>query len=320
MKRRTGLTAILAFAVLAAFSALVFQAQANEPESFAEARLGKGFVSATATVNGATLHYVRGGKGPPLVLVHGFPQDWFEYGAIMPRLAKRFTVIAVDLRGIGGSKVTSGGYDTDRMADDIRQLVAALGLGRVFIVGHDIGGQVTYAFVRRYAQGARAAMILDSPIPGIAGWSDVQGDPKLWHAHFMEVPDLPEKLVTGRQAAFLGYFFGFGNFKPREVAHYLEAYSTPAQLHAVFEMYRASPANARVNAAQRGRNDVPLFLGAGDRSPFARLLPKMAEDLRARGFSRVATGLIRGSVHYVVEDQPDAVARLIERFASALRD
>ena len=71
-----------------------------------QAKLGKGFVSNTAKVNGATLHYVRGGKGPPLVLIHGFPQDWFEYHAIMPRLAKRFTVIAVDLRGIGGSKAT----------------------------------------------------------------------------------------------------------------------------------------------------------------------------------------------------------------------
>src|SRR5437870_1321495 len=66
--------------------------------------LPKEFVSATAAVNGTTLHYVRGGQGPALVLIHGFPQDWFEYHSIMPRLAQRFTVIAVDLRGVGGRR------------------------------------------------------------------------------------------------------------------------------------------------------------------------------------------------------------------------
>jgi pimeloyl-ACP methyl ester carboxylesterase len=73
-------------------------------------------------------------------------------------------------------------------------------------------------------------------------------------------------------------------------------------------MYRAFPANAQFNAAQRGPNDVPVFLAAGDGSPFAKLVPKMAEGIRANGCNYVETGLIRGSVHYVVEDQPEAVA------------
>src|SRR5204863_9898911 len=89
-----------------------------------DARMPPGFVSATAKVNGATLHYVRGGKGPPVILIHGFPQDWSEYHAIMPRLAQRFTVIAVDLRGIGGS-AAAGGYDASNMAEDVRQLAEA---------------------------------------------------------------------------------------------------------------------------------------------------------------------------------------------------
>jgi pimeloyl-ACP methyl ester carboxylesterase len=100
------------------------------------------------------------------------------------------------------------------------------------------------------------------------------------------------------------------------VAHYVKAYAAAAQLHAAFEMYRAFPADAQFNAAQRGPNDVPLFLAAGDGSPFAKLVPKIAEGLRANGCTHVETGLIRGSVHYVVEDQPEAVADLIERYAS----
>lgn len=133
----------------------------------------------------------------------------------------------------------------------------------------------------------------------------------------MRVPGLPEKLVAGRQAEYFGYFFQFGKFTPSEMAHYVEAYSTDAQLHAVFEMYRAFPANEKFYQKQHGPNDVPLFVGAGDGSPFAELVPKIAEGLRASGCTHVETGWIPGSVHYVVEDQPETVADLIERYASA---
>jgi pimeloyl-ACP methyl ester carboxylesterase len=234
----------------------------------------------------------------------------------MPRLAKRFTVIAVDLRGIGGSAATPGGYDAANMAEDVYQLASALKLQHLYIVGHDIGGMVTYAFVRRYPQMTRGAMILDVPIPGINGWDEIQGHPSVWHVHFMQVPGLAEKLVPGHQADYLGYFFHFGKFTPSGMAHYVQAYGTDAQLHAAFEMYRTFPANAQFNAAQREPNNVPLFLGAGDGSPFAKLVPKMAEGLRANGCTHVETGMIHGSVHYVVEDQPDAVADLIEHYAS----
>jgi pimeloyl-ACP methyl ester carboxylesterase len=154
------------------------------------------------------------------------------------------------------------------------------------------------------------------PLPGIAGWDEIQGHPAMWHVRFMQVPVLAEKLVAGRQADYFGYFFKFGKFTPSDVAHFVKAYVTPAQLHAVFEMYRAFPTNAQFNAAQGGPNDVPMLLAFGDGSPFAQLVPKMAEGLRANGCAHVETGLIRGAVHYVVEDQPEAVANLIERYAS----
>jgi pimeloyl-ACP methyl ester carboxylesterase len=189
-------------------------------------------------------------------------------------------------------------------------------LERVYIVGHDIGGMVTYAFVRRYPWSTRGAMILDQVIPGIEGWEEVQGSPAVWHMHFMQVPDLPEKLVIGRQADYLGYFLNFGKFRPSEVAHVVQAYATPEQLGAAFEMYRAFPANVQFKQMQRGPNEVPLFLAAGAGSPFAKLVPKIAEGLRASGLTRVETGLISDSIHYVVADQPEAVADLIERYAS----
>lgn len=141
--------------------------------------LGGEFKSDIAQVNGASIHYVQGGAGPALILVHGFPQDWYEFHQIMPRLAKRFTVVAVDLRGIGGSSATPSGFDAANLAEDLHQLGASLKLEHVYVVGHDIGGMVTYAFVRRYPQLTRGAMILDVPIPGIEGWNEVQGDPSI---------------------------------------------------------------------------------------------------------------------------------------------
>ena len=316
VKRRVGRLLLFPLSILLGI-APSSQGQAQAQMSPPATELGEKFASEAAMVNGITFHYVRGGKGPAVILIHGFPQDWFEYHAIMPRLAKQFTVIAVDLRGVGSSTATPGGYDAANMAEDVHQLAAALKLEHVYIVGHDIGGMVAYAIVRRYPQLTRGAMILDVPLPGIEGWDEIQGHPAMWHVRFMQVPGLPEKLVVGRQADYFGYFFNFGKFTPSDVAHFVEAYATPAQLHAVFEMYRAFPTNAQFNAAQREPNDVPLFLAAGDGSPFAPLVPRMAEGLRANGCTHVETGLIRGAVHYVVEDQPETVADLIEQHATS---
>jgi pimeloyl-ACP methyl ester carboxylesterase len=316
MNRRLGRLLPLALSILLLWTGCPSQARGQRRLTSPGAGLGKDFASEYATVNGIRLHYVRGGIGPAVILVHGFPQDWFEYHAIMPRLAKQFTVIAVDLRGVGGSSSSADGYDAANMAEDVHQLVVALKLDRVYVVGHDVGGMVAYAFVRRYPEATRGAMVLDTPIPGIAGWDDIQGDPSVWHIRFMQVPGLAEKLVTGRQADYFRYFFHFGKFTPSDEAHYVKAYAAPRQLHAAFEMYRAFPANAEFNAAQRGPNDVPLVLAAGDGSPFSKLVPKIADGLRASGCSHVETGLIRGAVHYDVADQPEEVADLIVRYAS----
>jgi pimeloyl-ACP methyl ester carboxylesterase len=316
MNRRLNRLFIIPLSVLLGWVASLSQVQAQGQLSPLATGLGKEFTSETKTVNGTTLHYVRGGEGPAVILIHGFPQDWFEYRAIMPRLAKQFTVIAVDLRGVGGSTAAPGGYDAVNMAEDVHQLAEALKLKRIYIVGHDIGGMVAYAFVRRYPEATRGAMILDVPLPGIEGWDEIQGDPSIWHVRFMQVPGLPEKLVTGRSADYLDYFFNFAKFSQSEKKHYVKAYSSAAQLHAAFEMYRAFPANAQFNAAQRGPNDVPIYFGAGERSPFAKLVPKFAEGLRTNGCTHVETGLIPGAVHYVVEDKPEAVADLIAQYAS----
>ncbi|MGH8773341.1 MAG: alpha/beta fold hydrolase [Burkholderiales bacterium] len=165
-------------------------------------RLGVEFVSSTVKVNGATLHYVRGGTGPAVILVHGFPQDWYAYHKIMPRLAKSFTVIALDMRGVGLSTAPPGAFDARDLAGDIHRLAQMLKLQQIYVVGHDNGGMIAYTFARLYPKATRGVMILDSPLPGIELWEEVKSDPSVWHFRFHQTPDLPEKLLAGRQLIY----------------------------------------------------------------------------------------------------------------------
>lgn len=305
----------VATALLAAYGVFIaLAANTASAQSMSPGVSPPGFASTNIEVNGTRMHYVRGGHGPGLILIHGFPENWAAYQAIMPRLAKRFTVVAVDLPGIGESAPANGGYDTANLAAHIHALAEDLKLERPYIVGHDLGAHVTYAYVRRYAEVVRGAMVFDTPMPGIAGAEEAGSG--MWHVGFMQVPGLAEKLVPGRQAAFLGWFFDFGKFTPDERAYYERAYQTP-QLHAAFEMYRALPQNGEWNAAQTATNNVPLVVAVGDKSPFARLLPTFVEGYRAKGMTHVEGARITGASHYVMTDNPEGVADLIERHAAS---
>jgi pimeloyl-ACP methyl ester carboxylesterase len=163
-------------------------------------------------------------------------------------------------------------------------------------------------------------MILDVPLPGIEPWEDVKADPLLWHINFHHTPDLPEQLIADRQAVYFHHFFRLGTvngdaISDDDAAHYASAYAAPEQLRAGFEMYRALPANEKFNATQRSAIDLPLVLAGGDQG-FGPLLPGIAEVLRTHGWSDVTVELIENSGHYVADEQPEALAALIERYAS----
>lgn len=280
------------------------------------AKLGKGFVSNTAKVNGTTLHYVRGGNGPAVILIHGYPQDWYEYHLVMPRLAKQFTVIAVDMRGVGGSSATADGYESATMAEDIRQLTQQLKLEQVYVVGHDIGGMVAYAFARLYAKAARGVMILDVPLPGFKSWEESLPCHLSWHIEFHQKPGLTETLIAGRQTEYFRSILDRKYFSDAELAHYAESYGKPESLRAGFELYRAFPANGNFFLAQRGATDIPIVWAAGENSEFGKIGAIVARDLREHGCRNVTTEIIKGSAHFVVNEQPELVADLIERYAS----
>jgi pimeloyl-ACP methyl ester carboxylesterase len=295
-------------------SAALLTAGARGAQSAQVAEPPSGFASDHVQVNGTSLHYVRGGRGPAIILIHGFPEDWVEYRAIMPRLAERFTVVAVDLPGIGRSAPAAGGYDAANLAAHIHGLAEALKLDRSYLVGHDLGGIVTYAYVRRFPSSLRGAMILDVPIPGLAGWDESTKD--FWHIGFIQVPGLAEKMVPGRQEAFLGYNLDEGKFTPEERAYYFQAYGPP-QLHAAFEIYRAFSKDAEWNAAQTTLNSVPLVVAVGEKSFFAPFVSTFVDGYRAKGMTHVESARIPAASHYLLADNPQAVAELIERHAGS---
>ncbi|MGH3501024.1 MAG: alpha/beta fold hydrolase [Nocardioidaceae bacterium] len=285
------------------------------------AALGGGFTSATAQANGTTLHYVRGGQGPPLVLLHGFPQDWYEWRQLLPRLAERYTVLAVDQRGVGGSEAPPGGYAAAELAEDIHQLVAGLGLAPIHAVGHDIGGWVAYALARLHPEAVRTALVLETLLPGITTDTELEVPVSLWHGEFHMIPDLPEALVTDRQAIYFRHFFDIGTTSPEaitddDVRHYANAYGDAEHLRSAFEVYRAIPANIELNAQATGAIDIPLCL-AGGKHVFGPALPALAAGLRGNhGWSNVTVAIISGGRHYLPDERPDDVADLIEQHAA----
>src|SRR5438309_4127884 len=139
------------------------------------------FTEYTAEVNGVRLHYFIGGKGSPVVLLHGYAETSHMWFPIMPLLAERHTVIVPDLRGAGDSSKPESGYDKKNMALDIHELTSLLGFKSVSIVGHDIGLMVAYAYAAQFSQATERLVLMDAFLPGVGDWKNVWLMRDLWH-------------------------------------------------------------------------------------------------------------------------------------------
>jgi pimeloyl-ACP methyl ester carboxylesterase len=299
------------FLCLATATAAHGQKNFNGP---AENLLPRGLESKFASVNGTRLHYVRGGAGPAILLIHGFPQDWSEFREVLPRLAEKFTVVAVDLRGVGESAEIESGFDKATLAEDLHQLLGQLGLSRVYVFGHDIGGMVAYSFARLYPQEARGVMILNSAFPGLDPWATLSSDPIMWHIQFHQT-SLAESLVAGRQAVYFRYFLRGDTFRDADVERYSWAYRDGEHLRAAFKLYRAFKEDAKNNAQWKDTVSLPIVIGSGEYDIFAKFLPEIAKGMAQHGCTNVKMELIPRAAHYVAEEQPEVVTALITRYA-----
>src|SRR5947199_6005509 len=171
-----------------------------------------GITHATAQVNGIHLHYVEGGDraAPPLVLLHGFPESWLMWRLVLPELLASHRVVAVDLRGYGDSAKPppEAGYDKGTMAADIRALARHLGLGRLVLIGHDRGARVARRYGLDYPDELAGVALLDIlPVEHVYARPASYVAERYWHWVFQVVPELPERLIDGREELYLERFF-----------------------------------------------------------------------------------------------------------------
>jgi pimeloyl-ACP methyl ester carboxylesterase len=280
--------------------------------------LGSNFTEGSANVNGIRLHYVRGGQGEPLVLLHGWPQTWFCWHRLMPALAEHFTVIAIDLRGAGQSSRPElpTAYDSVTMANDVRELMAQLGFESIRIAGHDVGLLVAFAYAALYPEDVSRLVVLDGLLVGIEPMTTgFLRDPRSWLFGFVQTPDLPEKLVLGREREFFDWVFAAIAFNrqaidSKELDTYIEAYSQPGAMQASFGWFRAFEAVSAFNQSYTTKKiTVPVLALGGDKMMGGFMVPMMqsvAEDVRG--------GAISASGHWVIEEQPETLLRELLSF------
>ncbi|MEV5296850.1 alpha/beta fold hydrolase [Amycolatopsis methanolica] len=272
-----------------------------------------------AAVNGIRMHYRRAGEGPPVVLLHGWPQTSYCWHRIVDALARDHTVIAPDLRGYGLTDKPRTGFDKRTMAADVSALLHELGFASASVVGHDRGGRVAHRWALDRPDEVEHLAVLDI-IPTREMWPrlDAGVGRGYWHWLFHLQPDLPELLAGKDIAAYLGYFFERWTYQrqgldPDAIAEYVRAFSAPGALRAGFDDYRASfPDDAEHDDADAGRKLTMPVLALWGQAGLLGSLPALdiwreyAEDVTGEGLPECG--------HFLAEEQPEALLAHLKRF------
>jgi pimeloyl-ACP methyl ester carboxylesterase len=263
-------------------------------------------------------HYVTAGQGQPLVLLHGWPQTWHAWHKLIPALARQYRVIAPDLRGLGDSSRPASGFDKKTVAGDIAHLLReALGIDRAPVVGHDWGGPVAFALAAFHPGLVEKLVMLDAAVPGDGSGTFSQNG-RRWHHAFHQTLDLPEQLISGREAVYYRWFYEHyghvrGAIGETDIAEYLRTYARADTARTGMAYYRAIAQDVADNSeflhAQRLAMPV-LAIGGG--SAFGR------GDETLASLRRVATD-VRGGVfedcgHWIPEEQPQRTLDELLRF------
>lgn len=270
-----------------------------------------------AQVDDVVLHYVTSGRGPAVVLLHGWPQTWYGWRHIIPALAQRYTVIAPDLRGLGDSSRPLAGYDKRTVANDVWQLVnGKLGHQQFFLVGHDWGGPTAYALAAAHPAAVARLAILDVVVPGDGG--DFSQGGQRWHHQFHLTADLPEALTAGRERLYLSWFYRTFGHRPdaiseADVDEYVRTYSQIGAMRAGFAYYRALPQDAADNRATVARFKLPMpVLAIGGASGRGR--GREPEESLRRVALRVQGDVVPDCGHWIPEEQPRYLAERLQEF------
>lgn len=275
-----------------------------------------GFTQQLVPANGIRINAVTGGDGPPILLLHGFPETWWEWHHVMPLLAERFSVVAIDLRGAGYSDCPLDGYDKATMARDAHEVMIALGHDRYAVCGHDIGGMVAPPQAAIYRDAITHLAVLDVPL---TGWSEWEAPcARLWHFGFHMNRDLPERRIYGREYDYVSAFMAerfhdHSRFDPADIDIFAKALALPGRTRGGMEWYRTFAADhATALEYKKQPLAMPVLALGGDQRFGSRMVPMLREFA-----SNVTGGSIERCSHYVADERPDEVAAALIGFLTA---
>jgi len=276
-----------------------------------------GAESRFASVNGVKLHYLYAGKGPAIVLMHGYAETSRMWLPLMAQLGKTHSVIAVDLRGSGLSDKPATGYDKKTLAADVHALVESLGVKRAKIVGHDIGLMVTYAYAAQFPKDVESVVLMDAFLPGVGDWKNVWLMRDLWHFHFHG--EVPLQLVAGRERIYFEHFWNdFAADKTHSLSEadrrfYAASYAQPGGMRAGFEYFQAFEQDAVDFAAfSHTKLEMPLLVLTGEKASGTFLI-----DQARLVANNVRGTVVKGSGHWLMEEAPTQVIPELVQFLAA---
>lgn len=274
----------------------------------------EGFTDKYAQVNGVRLHYKIGGKGSPVVLLHGYAQTGHMWAPAMRELVKNHTVIVPDLRGAGGSEKPEGGYDKKNMAVDIHELVRSVSKGPAAVVGHDIGMMVAYGYAAQFPADTSKLVVMDAFVPGVGDWRNAFPAKAVWHFHFYG--DTPLALVKGRERIYFEHFWNdFAADKNKSIKEadrklYAAAYAQPGGMRAGFSYFSDFEKDAAdFGPMSQTKLPMPVLTLAGEKSAgdFLGTQARMYAD-------NVTSKIIKGSGHWLLDEAPEQVVPALVEF------
>ena len=271
-------------------------------------------VSRTAEIDGVQLHYMTAGRGPTLILLHGYAETSRMWKPIIPLLAERFTVIAPDLPGIGNSGIPANGLDMKTSAIRIHALASSLGVEKARVVGHDIGLMVAYAYAAQFPAEVEKLVVMDAFLPGVPGWEAIYNAPNIWHFRFNG--EYPEALVKGRERTYFEYFWNvFAADKTRSIPEadrkaYTEAYSRPGRMRAAWAYFASWPQLAKDFAQlSQTKLTMPVLVIGGEKS----LGNELAQQMKLVA-SDVTIVVLKDTGHWVLEERPKETTDALVKF------
>lgn len=271
------------------------------------------FQTKEVTHGDATLHVRVGGRGPAVVLIHGFGDTGDMWAPLANALAAHHTVVVPDLRGMGLSSHPDGGYDKKTQAGDIRAILDALHLQHAVVVGHDIGTMVAFAYAANYPRLTDKLVVMDAPVPGIPPWDEIVRNPLLWHFDFGG-PDM-ERLVSGRERIYLDRFWNEFAGDPSKLdegmrEHYAGLYAQPGAMHSAFSQFRSFRQDAKDNQPFIAHKLTMPVLAIGGGKSFGE-----GEAAVMRNAATDVTGLVvPESGHWLMEEATATTVAAISDF------